>query len=251
MSLLVFFLPFGTISVALVDVCTMNQHCMNGGTCVSANDVYDHRHCVCQDGFSGPRCSHFCPLECQNGGFCTLTPRGGALGDQEQKPTYHASDYMCKCHGYFMGNTCEIPYSNCGGQTKCFNGGKCSSNVDGTHSCQCPPMFTGDSCENVSLEEEVTNMEVEDTNLTGVKAWDASFSISMLFFVFVLLVGYLACRYGRRAFRFSYSDEEQGVADSILKDEMRRMNFKEPASVRKWSSEKNGYNNRGVELNLI
>lgn len=141
----------GALASAATDICTMDQHCMNGGSCESANEEVDHRHCICAKDYSGTRCSHFCPLQCQNGGYCTLKPRGGALGVQEQTPTFNAEDYMCKCFGHYAGESCEIPYNNCGDNTRCYHGGECiqrdSKEYSSDQPCRCQPGFGGPSCD--------------------------------------------------------------------------------------------------------
>ena len=114
------------------------------------------RYCECQDGFSGPRCSKYCPLDCQNGGYCMVTPVGGALGLEEQLPTYDPNDYMCKCYGHFTGKLCDIPYTNCGESERCYNGGECLVGDDMKHKCSCSIGFSGDSCEiRLDIKEEV------------------------------------------------------------------------------------------------
>jgi hypothetical protein len=112
-----------------------------------ANDVTNFRHCHCQDGFSGPRCSRFCPFDCQNGGYCRVTPQGGASGRQEQTGPYSSNDYTCKCFGHFTGLLCETPYENCGDEERCYNGGQCVVGEDMIHRCTCPRGYGGESCE--------------------------------------------------------------------------------------------------------
>jgi hypothetical protein len=129
------------------DICTIDSHCLNGGNCMPANEVTSFKHCHCKDGFSGPRCSRFCPYDCMNGGYCTVTPQGDAIGLQEQTPTYDPEDYMCKCFGHFTGKLCDIPYTNCGDEERCYHGGQCLLGEDMKHKCSCPGGFTGDSCE--------------------------------------------------------------------------------------------------------
>jgi len=193
-----------TILKIAANSCVMNQHCMNDGTCVkvededtettttdsnnSNNNNGSHRYCVCREGFSGPRCSRYCPLECLNGGYCTMKSTGGVLGIEDFDPTYIDSDYVCKCRGHFTGQNCEIPYQNCGNNIRCFHGGKCllSTNVhtsgeggDNNNNkkknedseeipvsielpCQCQSGYTGPYCENeVSSEDTKEEEDVE------------------------------------------------------------------------------------------
>eukprot|EP00980_Cylindrotheca_fusiformis_P016810 scaffold5067_cov139-Cylindrotheca_fusiformis.AAC.4 len=129
------------------DLCTDDAHCLNGGRCQEANSVAPHRHCDCADGFSGPACERFCPMECQNGGICQVAPTGGAEGLLHEGRIYNPDDYTCKCYGHFTGSYCELPYTQCGKFKKCYNGGKCMAGDDLKHHCKCRYGFSGDSCE--------------------------------------------------------------------------------------------------------
>lgn len=186
------------------DACTMNQHCLNGGTCnvVPATST-GYRTCHCQDGYSGPRCSQYCPLDCQNGGYCTKIPHGGVLGIEEPIASFDPSDYMCKCFGHYTGTVCEIPFTNCGDQVRCYHGGECILTEDLIHQCQCPSGYTGESCETVvagmdiattSLEEEM--VEVEKSRGDN----DSSFHSSLVWLLVVSIGcgGMVICRRVRR-----------------------------------------------------
>jgi hypothetical protein len=144
------------------DICNVDSHCLNGGKCMPANDVTNFRHCHCQDGFSGPRCSRFCPFDCQNGGYCRVTPLGAATGLREPSGPYNPDNYMCKCFGHFTGSLCEIPYSNCGDEERCYNGGRCVLGEDMVHRCSCPQGYGGNSCETpvaVKADSEIVTEE--------------------------------------------------------------------------------------------
>jgi hypothetical protein len=78
-------------------VCTDHTDCHNGGICQASSfslssssatnstatsstqlrGTKNTYHCHCPMGFSGPRCTRYCPLSCQNGGMCT-TIYGGS-----------------------------------------------------------------------------------------------------------------------------------------------------------------------------
>ena len=234
----------------------MNQQCLNGGKCINTKDdgsdvVVEYKRCECAEGYSGPHCSRHCPLQCQNGGYCTVNPRGGARGDQDQKPSHRPTDFICKCHGYFMGTLCEIPYANCGNQVQCLHGGTCvaNSDEDASHSCHCPAEYTGDSCETAVPKDELLTNNVESMEMD--EAVETTSTVGIV--ISVLLVGGVAMGYVMarrkgwtwRAKEYNHDDDEAAL---MIQAGVRRINFKEPASVRHWSS---SYNNRGVELNLI
>lgn len=248
-------------------VCTMDQHCINGGKCEPANDVIDHRHCVCKDGFSGSRCSRYCPLECQNSGYCTIKPKGGALGDREQTPTYHISDYMCKCPAKFSGDLCEIPYTNCGDQTRCYHGGECLGTLTTTTTtneqddlsvvnepCRCLPGYTGVSCEIVipDYEEEVGKFQVT----TPAGKWNLSSVILFVSFSIISL-GYFFWRRRRRNTmnfnEYPAGDDEQEES-SNFRDDTERYNYddcSQQRSVRKWTPREDDSSHKVFELHLI
>jgi hypothetical protein len=136
------------------DTCDKDAHCLNGGICRPADkDEGSHRHCHCQAGFSGARCEHYCPLACQNGGYCHhLGHDIPKFGDNQD---VNLNDYQCKCLGYFTGSLCEIPFENCLDRKQCFYGGKCRQIRKPTESggayigsyCECPEGRHGDACE--------------------------------------------------------------------------------------------------------
>lgn len=142
------------------DECQSDYHCLNGGKCMDANLVTDFKHCHCADGFSGPRCSSSCPLQCQHGGLCEHRFMGGvgdvtpstAVVHQDQPASSrsgNSDDFKCKCSGYFAGPLCEIPYTNCGNHQRCFNGSVCvygdETNPSQSTGCSCTESFGGDS----------------------------------------------------------------------------------------------------------
>lgn len=96
--------------------------------------------CICQDGFTGPHCQYIeddtmvpdCPLDCENGGLCTL-------GDQ---PTYfedEVSHAYCQCPDHYTGAFCELKKEPCGNDY-CLHGGTCVDrfvNGEVKFSCDC------------------------------------------------------------------------------------------------------------------
>lgn len=127
------------------DVCMMDAHCLNEGQCLTDPET-SRRYCECRPGFTGLKCSHYCPYACKNGGYCTLTPEGtsSTLVSLEPRP----EDFMCKCFGLWTGPLCEVPYMNCGHRDRCFNGGTCQLDEKlGEHKCKCTDGWSGPTCE--------------------------------------------------------------------------------------------------------
>jgi hypothetical protein len=89
--------------------------------------------------------------------------------NEDLKDAYYEFDpeyYMCKCHGYFTGPLCEIPYLNCGKNQRCFNGGTCLYDDDAPSvapntpiGCSCPESFDGEFCQNKAVKEDALTKE--------------------------------------------------------------------------------------------
>jgi hypothetical protein len=151
------------------DLCMDDAHCFNGGKCQEAHSEIPHRHCHCADGFSGPTCDRFCPLQCQNGGICHVAPTGGAEGLLHQGVNYDPEDYTCKCFGHYTGASCEIPYRQCGKSENCYNGGRCMAGDDDLkHHCKCSNGYIGASCETKSQLIEVSDTATQITLMVMV-----------------------------------------------------------------------------------
>ena len=143
------------------DLCDNDTQCLNGGVCNDPNEEsgHAHRYCHCAVGYVGDRCQSFCPLDCQNGGYCRYqeTAEPSRQNEKDRNP----DDYNCHCFGLFQGRYCEIPYMNCGDGTRCYNGGSCQlqeTNPVGNartaagatpHTCDCIEGFGGPSCQSV------------------------------------------------------------------------------------------------------
>ncbi|CAB9530517.1 neurogenic locus notch homolog protein [Seminavis robusta] len=127
------------------DTCNNDTQCENGGVCAEPNENHSYKYCHCAVGFAGIRCNSFCPLQCQNGGYCRY--------HQMSEPRFQVEldrnpdDYVCQCFGLFEGKYCEIPYMNCGDGTKCYNGGTCLFRAGAKSVCECPPGFGGEKCQ--------------------------------------------------------------------------------------------------------
>ena len=237
------------------DTCTMNQNCLNSGTCEPPNNEIDYNHCVCQPGYSGLRCSKYCPLECQNKGVCTWKPTGGAVGNQAHSLSFDPSDYICKCYGRFTGRLCETQYSNCGSQTKCYHGGECIPIDDHAyaqgHRCRCPSGYTGVWCE--------TRIDPNADGPFKTGAGVGSFSVFMVFVVSVLLLLCVRCcprlRQWRRRVKFQEfaGESVDDEVDAIMRDVLgSNHNSSQPLSLLKWpAKEKLHTQRKGVELHNL
>lgn len=75
-------------------VCDDDYDCYPNGTCGP------QLTCVCDSGFWGDTCNEKCPLQCQNGGQCSIEDDHGGLAV--------ASDYYCKCPFNFYGSLCQL-----------------------------------------------------------------------------------------------------------------------------------------------
>jgi hypothetical protein len=181
--------------------CNKDAQCLNAGRCSpTETEAGSFLQCHCLEGYSGTRCEHHCPLSCQNDGVCHSTKRSGpdALVIQsEANPNFNPEDYECKCLGYFRGNNCEIPYSNCKDGSQCLNGGKCQERE--THYiqssyCVCSPDHTGPSCE--------TAIAPAATTPSTARFFDQEYWLRVsagTLFVFILMVLVLVAR---RKFRY-------------------------------------------------
>nr|XP_026693146.1 protein crumbs homolog 1 isoform X3 [Ciona intestinalis] len=127
------------------EICSTNvDNCVgvecNNGSCV---DLVDDFVCNCTDGYQGYRCERDIDEcinnPCFNNGTCR-----NLIGSFE-----------CQCMGQTMGALCEINVSqscNNGSDEPCQNGGACvnvTTSTEITHTCVCPPLYTGKNCQNV------------------------------------------------------------------------------------------------------
>jgi hypothetical protein len=204
------------------DTCDKNAHCLNGGICRPADkDEGSNRHCHCKDGFSGSRCEHYCPLSCQNGGYCHhLGHELPTFGDNQD---VSVNDFQCKCLGYFTGSLCEIPFENCLDRKQCFYGGKCRQIRRPTESggayigsyCECPAERYGDACEfsnatNATGDDPNTPLDKPQRILSGLV-------VGAVFFLATLIGSSLMVRRARykEAWARTRAKEEAMIQDVI------------------------------------
>jgi hypothetical protein len=203
------------------DMCTTDAQCLNGGRCVlsqsngqlksvavAATSDDDFNHCACRPSFGGSRCEHFCRLQCQNAGVCyRRSSSSGSAEQTQQDPVAHPFSvaYACKCLGYWTGTVCEVPYQNCGSGVQCYNGGICrsqqqqqqqeqmSGNSTSTaitttndydrSNCDCPPPFSGPTCQDVAVAGAAavkTALDGRNTILVAVSVLLGSFLLTGL-----------------------------------------------------------------------
>lgn len=146
-----------------------------------------------------------------------MIPKGGALGLEDQAPSYDPKDYTCKCFGRFEGTLCDTPIDNtCGSVEACLNGGTCIKASSGSRMCSCIDGFVGAAC-----EEEGSELLVADTRKRGL-AWGLTVT-----FVFALL-GFAHFKYKRREAK---SIEFSVVSTTGDKPVEATLDFKNPQSV--------------------
>ncbi|XP_043936181.1 protein crumbs homolog 1 [Protopterus annectens] len=148
--------------------------CVNGGSCVALNHLYQ---CACPIGWTGTHCesnineclsspcfhgncTDLIPMyECNcepgyTGKMCDVnTDECGSLPCvNDATCVNNASGFSCICPAHFTGKLCEyskLPAMHCGDKKEnltCHNGGNCTK-TNGKMMCSCIPGITGESCE--------------------------------------------------------------------------------------------------------
>ncbi|CAF4407720.1 unnamed protein product [Rotaria socialis] len=129
------------ILVQPISICA-SQPCANGGTCLSLNNNAAF-FCNCPPGYSGSRCEFANPCinaPCYNDGTCVAINTGG---------------YECICRATFTGPRCETPNSvDVCSPSPCKNGALCLT-INGAYYCNCPPSYTGQTCEQIIMNNNV------------------------------------------------------------------------------------------------
>ncbi|XP_041802886.1 protein delta homolog 2 [Chelmon rostratus] len=125
-------------------VCSEQQPCQNGATCVMEDS--GEYTCLCPGGFHGRNC-HLKTGPCQqrrspckNGGLC-------------EDADGFAPELTCRCLAGFTGLRCETDVDDCL-MRPCANGATCLDGVN-RFSCLCPAGFTGRFC-TVNLDDCVS-----------------------------------------------------------------------------------------------
>jgi hypothetical protein len=90
-----------------------------------------------------------CPIQCRNGGECSLDSGFGGGGSKKATGDIPQEDdrgvirgHHCSCPTGYAGSFCEIKYDVCEGEQKiCFNGSECIREIDDRgksfYHCQC------------------------------------------------------------------------------------------------------------------
>ena len=187
----------------LVSLCTTNDQCLHDGVCTTtelpnSDDGGETtapqvvRHCVCPKGIGGSRCESYCPIQCENGGYCRHVGDGLERPSLDRRQDTNPDHYECKCQGRLTGKTCNIPYQNCGHDVQCLHGGQCENNSnDETQrpTCSCPPGYGGDSCEIEGFEAPNPNIE-NDPQLSKPERISLSMFGSVLALTLLVVGGY-------------------------------------------------------------
>eukprot|EP00064_Thunnus_orientalis_P022997 superscaffoldBa00008281_g23221 len=122
-------------------VCSEQQPCQNGATCVMEDS--GEYTCLCPEGFHGRNCQlktgpcHQRRSPCKNGGLC-------------EDADGFAAELSCRCLAGFTGPRCETDVDDCL-MKPCANGATCLDAVN-RFSCLCPAGFTGRFC-TVNLDD--------------------------------------------------------------------------------------------------
>ncbi|XP_071335878.1 protein delta homolog 2 isoform X2 [Trachinotus anak] len=122
-------------------VCSEQQPCQNGATCVMEDS--GEYTCLCPEGFHGRDCQlrtgpcHQRRSPCKNGGLC-------------EDADGFAAELTCRCLAGFTGPRCETDVNDCL-MKPCGNGATCLDGVN-RFSCLCPTGFTGRFC-TVNLDD--------------------------------------------------------------------------------------------------
>ncbi|CAJ1066506.1 protein delta homolog 2 [Xyrichtys novacula] len=124
-----------------VFVCSQQQPCQNGATCVMEDS--GEYTCLCPEGFHGRDCQlktgpcHQRRSPCKNGGQC-------------EDADGFAEELTCRCLIGFTGLRCETNVDDCL-MKPCASGATCLDGVN-RFSCLCPPGLTGRFC-TVNLDD--------------------------------------------------------------------------------------------------
>ncbi|XP_068597073.1 protein delta homolog 2 [Brachionichthys hirsutus] len=124
-----------------LSVCSEQQPCLNGATCVMEDS--GEYTCLCPDGFHGRRCRlktgpcHQRRSPCRNGGLC-------------EDADGFAAALTCRCLAGFTGSRCETDVDDCL-ISPCANGATCVDAIN-RFSCLCPAGFAGRFC-TVNLDD--------------------------------------------------------------------------------------------------
>ncbi|OII74810.1 uncharacterized protein cubi_00363 [Cryptosporidium ubiquitum] len=127
-------------------ICAGDQtlNCGNNGKCISLPNVSNQNQflCVCDDGFTGPKCETAWDA-CLSSGPTSLCLNGGICTSTDTHPFY-----QCKCTVGFTGNNCELENNVCKTNNPCQNGGKCTYIGENLPIlCTCLTGYTGDYCQ--------------------------------------------------------------------------------------------------------
>ncbi|XP_056252051.1 protein delta homolog 2 [Seriola aureovittata] len=163
-------------------VCSEQQPCHNGATCVMEDS--GEYTCLCPEGFHGRDCQlktgpcHQRRSPCKNGGLCEdadgfaeeLTCRCLAgftgprcetdINDCLMKPCGNGATcldgvnrFSCLCPAGFTGRFCTVNLDDCASRP-CLNAGRCLDRAGGFH-CVCRPGYTGVTCETLLRNQDV------------------------------------------------------------------------------------------------
>lgn len=144
--------------IGLKDFTLLQQYGVDIKTALNGQDFYGE-HCVCPDGFSGPKCEVSEVTRCGEG-FClndaeciqTVSSDGKTVYNEFcHCPTSTAVSYTGKFCEYDSSTFCLAPEGHDPAEYFCANGGECPNNYH--EPCICQTGFGGSRCESPDSAE--------------------------------------------------------------------------------------------------
>ncbi|KAI8499609.1 hypothetical protein Bbelb_226600, partial [Branchiostoma belcheri] len=115
--------------------------CMNGASCCDLGD--DKFSCLCRLGYHGETCGNFTDpcASPDNNNPCANGGTCMSMDMGDEDGDSVRSEYSCQCPPGFTGMTCEIPLPTVCDENTCENGGRCVTAACSEGSEDCDPEF--------------------------------------------------------------------------------------------------------------